>query len=326
MNGVSIIICCYNSEKLLPETLRHISLQKVKDTLKWEIIIVNNNSSDKTGEIAREEWNKYCHTANCSFQIVDEPNPGLSNARKKGLDNSIYDVIIYCDDDNWLYEDYVQTAYDSMLLNETTAVTGGCGYPVFENDYEPEWFHLYAKAYALGPQNPEVHKYVYGAGMVVRKKYLENLYNCGFTSLLTGRKGNSLTSGEDTELCCALILSGYNIEYDENLKFKHFITEKRLNYEYLKKMYAGFAQADVIINIYRDVNAKKNVNEIFYPVFKVFISIMRIVYHQIFPEFRQKRKILLIQDKRIFTEQIRHFFQYKLYIRKIKRLKTIVSR
>jgi glycosyltransferase involved in cell wall biosynthesis len=325
MNGVSIIICCYNSEKLLPETLKYISQQNVSDTLRWEVIIVNNNSSDKTKEIVRAEWNKYSHKKNCSFQIVDEPNSGLSNARKKGLDSSNYDILIYCDDDNWLCEDYVQMAYNAMLLNESTAVIGGYGEPVFENNHEPEWFHLYASSYALGIQNPKLNK-VYGAGMVVKKKTLQNLYNTGFESLLSDRNNIILSSGGDTELCYALVLLGYKIEFNSQLKFKHFITAKRLNYEYLKKLFAGNAEAGVISNIYKDLINKKNVNTISYPVWKIIIAIIRILYHQIYPKFKQKRKILIVYDKKIFMEYIKHFSSIKLYVRRIKRIQNSLIR
>ena len=57
MKGISIIICCYNSAKRLHETLKHLALQQVSDTIHWEVILVNNNSTDATTQIALEIWN-----------------------------------------------------------------------------------------------------------------------------------------------------------------------------------------------------------------------------------------------------------------------------
>jgi glycosyltransferase involved in cell wall biosynthesis len=316
MEGVSIIICCYNSEKLLPETLKHISMQKVDNDLKWELIIVNNNASDRTKEVACEEWNKYIHNENCSFKLVDEPNPGLSYARRKGLDNSTYDILIYCDDDNWLCENYVQIAYESMQ-NEQIAVIGGYGEPVFENDYEPEWFRYSAPVYALGSQNPEINKYVYGAGMVIRKKYLIKLYNDGFTNLLTDRNGADLSSGGDTELCYALILKGYDIGYNPDLKFKHFLIKKRLNYEYLKKMHIGFAKANIILSIYIYHIFKKNKNSALMTIFYFSRSIILFFYHQVNPKYKHK-KILRIYDWVIIKEWIKNMTLINSYNEKIK--------
>jgi glycosyltransferase involved in cell wall biosynthesis len=324
MKGVSIIICCYNSEKLLPETLKHISLQKVSETLRWEVIIVNNNSSDKTKEIAREEWGKYSHSENCSFRIVDEPNPGLSNARKKGIECSIYDVLIYCDDDNWLCEDYVQTAYNSILLNETTAIIGGCGEPVFENNYKPEWFDVFAPVYALGTQKPEINKYVYGAGMVIKKKSLQNLYNAGFENILTDRNGTILSAGGDTELCFALVLLGYNIEYNSKLKFKHFLPEKRLSYEYLKRMYKGFAKASIVVKIYDHFIKERKINSPFLLTLYFFIySLLTFFYRQLKPENTYKKNIMRIYDITKIKDWSKNFSEIKKIKEYIQSIKTI---
>ena len=57
-NGVTIIICCYNSAQLLPPTIKHIAEQKNQDNIDWELTVVNNNSTDDTGQVARQEWDK----------------------------------------------------------------------------------------------------------------------------------------------------------------------------------------------------------------------------------------------------------------------------
>ncbi len=56
--GVSIIICCYNSERRLPETLAHLFTQQVSEDIPWEIIVVNNASSDATSRIAAQAFSR----------------------------------------------------------------------------------------------------------------------------------------------------------------------------------------------------------------------------------------------------------------------------
>ncbi|MBA2330845.1 MAG: glycosyltransferase family 2 protein, partial [Flavisolibacter sp.] len=107
MNGISIVICCYNSAELLPKTLHHIAQQKIASTIPWELIIVNNNSSDDTKKIAEQFINK---NPFIKAHIVDEFSPGLSIARHKGFETSSYEYMLLCDDDNWLENDYVETA------------------------------------------------------------------------------------------------------------------------------------------------------------------------------------------------------------------------
>lgn len=66
--------------------------------VRWELIIVNNNSSNKTTEAATEEWDKY--ELSIPLKIVFEPTPGLTHARQKGVSESSFSYVLFCDDDN----------------------------------------------------------------------------------------------------------------------------------------------------------------------------------------------------------------------------------
>jgi len=258
--GVSIVICCYNSSELLPVTLRHIINQKVPDDIPWEIIIVDNASTDNTSEIAKNIWEN--HNCLAPFKIVKESEPGLSAARLKGFNTAKYDFIVLCDDDNWLHEDYVKNVYDIMLSNSLIGVLGGQSKAEF-NVLKPKWFDDWKDSYAIGTQDSNdgdltfTRGYVWGASMCVRKKAWDHLSSTGFKSKLTDRKGNTLSSGGDTEICFALRNEGWKIWYDHRLKFKHFISEKRLNWNYLKKLFRGFGQASPGLDRYAIINPNK---------------------------------------------------------------------
>ena len=100
MKKLSVIICCYNSENRLPETLKHIAKQNIKEGIKWEVVIIDNNSSDNTSNTAKSEWDK--HKTNIPLRIITEPKQGLIFAREKGVNEATYDILIFSDDDNWL--------------------------------------------------------------------------------------------------------------------------------------------------------------------------------------------------------------------------------
>jgi len=51
--GVSVIICCYNSVKRLPVTLAHLKSQVVFGQIPWEVIVIDNASTDRTAEVAK---------------------------------------------------------------------------------------------------------------------------------------------------------------------------------------------------------------------------------------------------------------------------------
>jgi glycosyltransferase involved in cell wall biosynthesis len=251
--GVSIIICCYNSASRLHDTLRHIFNQKVPDEIPWELIIVNNNSTDSTKEIAITEWGECNRKA--SFQLVDEPKPGLSYARKAGISAAKYTYSIFCDDDNWLDSEYVHIAYNVIVSNPSIGMLGGQSESVCEIN-EPEWFEEKKCYYAVGKQagascNVTTRGYLWGASIVLRTEVLRSIYSAKINSLLTDRTGNDLSSGGDAEISKWFILLGYRLWYDERLLFKHYIPKERLTSDYFDNLMKGQEKSSAILLSYK---------------------------------------------------------------------------
>ncbi|MDB5282009.1 MAG: family 2 glycosyl transferase [Bacteroidota bacterium] len=253
-SGVSVIVCCYNSSLRLPETLAHIQNQKVSG-INWEVIVVDNASSDDTSAAAKRILSAGNQAVD--FTIVSEPESGLSTARKRGYLTSKYELLIFCDDDNWLADNYVQLASEIMEKNPAIGILGGFGEAVFESK-EPAWFKKYQIDFAVGdqsssPQNLSHVQEVYGAGFTIRKNYLDQLYGSGFKSILSDRKGNQLISGGDVELCYLAKYFGYEIWYSRDLKFKHLMTAPRLSWQYMKRLYAGSGTTNIYTFAYKFV-------------------------------------------------------------------------
>ena len=123
MKGVSVIVSCHNSSDRLPPTLKHLGSQKTNTEIAWEIIVIDNASSDNTQRCARKILSQY----NIPFKIIEEPQLGLSYARRRGIMESNYDFIIFCDDDNWLNSEYVQRVYYLLDKYSDIGVLGGNG-------------------------------------------------------------------------------------------------------------------------------------------------------------------------------------------------------
>ena len=252
MNGVSVIICCYNSSSRIVPTLEHLLKQKVSDNISWEVVIVNNASKDDTVEAAKEIWKR--NQVTIPLSMVEQPIPGLSYAREKGIEKSTYEYLLFCDDDNWLDENYVSNVFNIMKENECIGALGGQGIPYFETD-PPKSILKYACTYATGPQGAgtgEVgYPLVYGAGCTYRKSAILKLFNSGFKYQLTGRSGNVLMCGEDHELCYALFLSGYKIWASDTLTFYHFIPKSRISVEYVKRNILGISLSSFVLLTYK---------------------------------------------------------------------------
>jgi glycosyltransferase involved in cell wall biosynthesis len=235
-SGISVIICCYNSAALLPETLNHLSKQVVPETIPWEIVIVNNASTDNTTDVAKSEGQKYSQFCG-KFRIVIQDRAGLSYARKKGAEESIYKYLIFCDDDNWLNRSYLHKAYQIMESSENIGALGGKSSAVTDAPKFPDWFESLKNGYAVGKQCNEQGDVseicaLWGAGLVTRRNIFLKCFPKRYPSIMTGRKGLSMNSGEDTEFCMRLLLKGYKLFYDEGLSFVHFIPKDRLRTKY----------------------------------------------------------------------------------------------
>ena len=184
-----------------------------------------------------------------------EQNPGLANARLKGIQESAYDILLFCDDDNWLASDYLSFALPILQNDKQIAVLGGIGKEVSDVAF-PAWFLSHQAFFAVGKQMSQsglvkgVRNVVYGAGMIVRKPYFIELQEKGFAFFNLGRTGGKITSGEDSEMCLAFQIAGYKIWYDENLQFQHYIDPKRLTKDYLLKLKSGMESSRYISRFY----------------------------------------------------------------------------
>ena len=111
-NKVSIIIPAYNAELYLEQCVESILNQTYRNI---EVIIINDGSIDKTGEIADR------------LKIIDEriivihnQNKGVSASRNDGLQKSTGDYIVFVDADDFLSDDYVD--YMMKLVEATGSV------------------------------------------------------------------------------------------------------------------------------------------------------------------------------------------------------------
>ena len=254
LKGTSIVLCTFNGKTRLEETLKHLAAQRL--TSPCEIVFVDNASTDGT-KVYGENWWLTNGNPEINFRSFEQPIPGKSHAQDLGYAKARYEYILVCDDDNWLCSTYVQTAFDIMESNNQIGALGGWCEAEFETQ-KPDWFDKYSKYYAVSKQGKKSGDItfkkgcLYGAGMVIRKSHWMELKSLGFEHLLSCRKGESLSSGGDTEYSYALRLLGYKLWYDDRLYFKHFMTTGRLTLDYLARLRSGMADANFVLWAYLD--------------------------------------------------------------------------
>lgn len=330
MKGISIVICCYNSETRIEKTLEALQAQVVSSDLKWEILLVDNNSKDKTVEVSRTFWNRKNVT---TFRVVEEPEPGQAYARRRGIKESAYDIISFIDDDNRVCNNWVSLVSEIFDAHPECAACGGIGRAVFERE-EPFWFKRYQDNFAIGAQGnktgyvEEKRGYLYGAGFSLRKESYDLLIASNFPGIQTGRLSKiHRGGGEDSELSFCLVILGYKLWYDERLKFDHYMPQSRLTIEGLIELQKGFGRDEVVLSIYR-----AHISSFYKPITSVYIIYLKMFVRLILYNFRNRNlkdpELLLYLS--IHNKSTRAYLDELLYYRKRfkgikKKIDTFVS-
>lgn len=258
--GITVLVCTFNGASRLAKTIEHLALQTATNKIQWELIVVDNASTDDSSEVARKEWKKY-NLNSVPFNILFESKPGKIYALEQGAAKANFEYMVICDDDNWLNPDYLENMYSILDNHPDVGAVGGQGIAVSDLPDLPDWFKDYQEGYAIGQQGQQTgyvnsRGYLWGAGLGTRTALYQKMYD-GFPSLLTGRLGQQLTAGEDSEYCQRLILTGQSLYYSENLIFQHYMPENRLKTAYRTNLFDGFIESDKILHKYHFANILK---------------------------------------------------------------------
>jgi glycosyltransferase involved in cell wall biosynthesis len=251
-HGISVVVCTHNGVERIARVLEALALCEV--SFPAEILVVDNNSTDGTAIATEEAWGKVGN-ARLKLRIVQEKRQGLAFARRTGVLQARYEVIVFCDDDNYLQPDYLEVALNVMQSPVVGAAGGQCE-PVVDT-VMPSFLYSHGYGYALGIQafesGPVTHSrgFLWGAGLIVRRAAVLKLYECPAFPVLAGRTGGSITSGDDSELCAGLVLLGYELIYDHRLRLKHHISPKRLTLEYMRSLYKSFDEENKTNRYYK---------------------------------------------------------------------------
>ncbi|EGP5526537.1 glycosyltransferase family 2 protein [Enterococcus faecium] len=128
MCEISIIMTVFNVEKYLAKAIDSVLLQTFAD---FELILVDDGSSDRSGEICDEYQQR-----DKRIKVIHQPNSGVSSARNTGLENAQGKFIGFVDSDDYIESDMYEFLYNNLI--EEKADLSICGiYDVYEGK-EPQ--------------------------------------------------------------------------------------------------------------------------------------------------------------------------------------------
>lgn len=180
MVSLSVIIPTLNRAKYLRAALESI-LNQTLDKKLYEIIVVDNGSSDHTKEIV-EELNRLYQNR---IRYFYDPKPGLHIGRHVGMKESRGDILSFVDDDIIAFPHWLESVLNSFESRSDVALVGGRILPAYEVD-PPTWYESlwdtndfgkvegWLTLVDLGEREKEIPPdYVYGCNFSIRKKILE---------------------------------------------------------------------------------------------------------------------------------------------------------
>lgn len=245
----SIIICSYNpDEQIMKRCLKAVQNMDFHD-ISYEVILVDNNSQPKLESLSYvQDFLNNTLNSRC----IIEKDQGLVHARIKGIEEASGEYIIFFDDDNEPYPDYLLNL-KKLNVDYPTVVAWGPG-NIWVNfiDGFAKCVNSNTKEYAKVRLFQERHEqfttygnsrewerhYPYGTGLSVKRSYLvgyslkvkQEYYNA------VGRTGKSLSSGEDLQIVLFCINQSAAAGISPTLKINHIIPRKRANMDYMKRL------------------------------------------------------------------------------------------
>jgi glycosyltransferase involved in cell wall biosynthesis len=227
---ISAIICTYNRANILQGAIESL-IQQTADNGIFEIIVVDNNSTDNTREIVEQFGNIE------NLRYVFEPNQGLSHARNRGYLEAQGKYVAYIDDDARADKEWISGIQRILEdLDPHPLVIGGPIYPFYLSD-KPDWFLDKYEIHSWGdePRFLKRNEYFYGSNMVFSKDVLEE--SGGFDTE-RGVSGETLNLGEETVLFDKIWKksgNGNNFYYSPDLIVYHLVPPERMSIRYFLK-------------------------------------------------------------------------------------------
>ncbi len=245
----TVIICTYNRSSNLPECLSRLARQRGVDGLKWEVLVVDNNSSDDTQVVLRE----VSEALPIQIRVEFEGEQGLNYARNHGVLSSYGKYFCFIDDDILVSEDWLSAIYSTLEAHGADAVGGRIH--LDKNLKLPRWINDEMRGFLgfqdLGEASFQMDgksQYPFGGNMAFNRRIVDKigLFNPKLGRKGEGKKKGELFKGAETDYFHRLAASGSPvIYYAPDAVVYHQVIPFQLTKKYFKHLHynAGYQKA-----------------------------------------------------------------------------------
>jgi glycosyltransferase involved in cell wall biosynthesis len=243
--NITVILCTFNRCQDLAKALDSVALSVVPNTVDWEVLVMDNNSTDRTRELVNDFSSRFPGR----FRYAFEPQPGKSFALNTGIRESRGDVLAFLDDDVIVEPTWLQNLTAPLCRTDCAGVAGRI---LPEKGFSPpQWIPL-GEQDALAPLaifNPNrepgpLNTSPYGANMAFQKRVFEK-YG-GFRTDLGPLPGSgNPQKNEDSEFGQRLLAAGEMLHYEPCAIVYHAMPPHRLRKEYFLAWWFDKSRADI---------------------------------------------------------------------------------
>lgn len=232
MTSISVIICTFNRCDSLVDTMASLQSMEVPPDIDWDIIVVDNNSTDRT----RECVEAFASTSRVPVRYLLERTQGLSHARNLGIRSTAREYIAYTDDDILVDRHWLGNIVEAFTTRQVDCVGGRIiphwlgKRPAWLNDNLLNVLAMLDYGDAAFEFRREDPRILFGANFAFRRT---SLIDVGMFNVALGRTGQ-FGCGEDKDIFDKLRERGARAFYDPRIMVLHKVFPDRMNKPYFR--------------------------------------------------------------------------------------------
>lgn len=226
---LTVAICTRNGASRLPEVLNDLVREGDSASRSWEVVVVDNGSSDETATVAAASMDRL------PLRVVSEPQAGLARARNRALEEAASPVVVFIDDDLRLEEGWLLAWMEELESHADVAWFGGTVEPSWPEG-RPGWVRderldLLAGVYGLhrvsrtSTPHSDGLPLPIGAHFAVRRAAVDQV---GAFRVDLGLQGERRALGEETEWFHRAIGAGLAGRHVGHAVVRHPVPRRRL--------------------------------------------------------------------------------------------------
>jgi glycosyltransferase involved in cell wall biosynthesis len=223
--------------------LESLAASTLPISVDWEVLVVDNNSTDRTRDIVESFGRRYSHR----FRYLFEPRQGKSYALNSGIREAFGDILAFTDDDVTVEQTWLRNLTSSLHSGEW-AGAGGRIVPVWPGPL-PGWLstddpHTMGPfvAFDAGIGAGLLRRPPYGANMAFRREMFQK-YG-GFRTDLGPRPGSEIRR-EDIEFAHRLMAGGERLRYEPEAVVHHPVPEGRMEKRFVLRWWFAYGCSEV---------------------------------------------------------------------------------